>query len=147
MFKPNIRMAKNKTSETTASIRDFLEKINEPVQRKDSYVIAALMEKQSGFEPKMWGTAIVGFGSYHYRYPSGHEGDAPLIAFSPRSTAISLYMASDFETKEKLLQRLGKHKTGKSCIYIKKLEDVNMGVLIQLIDHSLAHMKQLYPES
>ncbi|WP_316834649.1 DUF1801 domain-containing protein [Pedobacter nutrimenti] len=140
-------MAKNKTSETTASIRDFLEKINDPVKRKDSYVIAALMEKQSGFEPKMWGTAIVGFGSYHYRYESGHEGDAPLIAFSPRSNAISLYMASDFEAKEKLLQQLGKHKTGKSCIYIKKIEDVNLGVLIQLIDHSLVHMKRLYPES
>jgi len=147
LFKPNIRMAKNKTSETTASIRDFLEKINDPLKRKDSYAIAALMEKQSGFEPKMWGTAIVGFGSYHYRYESGHEGDAPLIAFSPRSNAISLYMASDVETKEKLLQQLGKYKTGKSCIYIKKLEDVNIGVLIQLIDHSLVHMKQLYPES
>lgn len=140
-------MAKNKTSETTESIREFLEKISDPLKRKDSYVIAALMEKQSGFEPKMWGTAIVGFGSYHYRYESGHEGDAPLIAFSPRSNAISFYMASDVETKKKLLQQLGKYKTGKSCIYIKKLEDVNMGVLIQFIDHSLAHMKQLYPES
>lgn len=146
MLKSNIRMAKNKTIQTTASMRDFLEKISDPVKRKDSYMIAAFMEKQSGFEPKMWGPAIIGFGSYHYKYESGREGDAPLIAFSPRSNAISLYLASDSETREQLLQQLGKYKTGKGCLYIKKLEDINTDVLIALIDHSLVHIKNRYPE-
>nr|WP_068891759.1 DUF1801 domain-containing protein [Pedobacter panaciterrae] len=137
-------MAKNKTVVTIQDVRDFLEKVTDPLKRKDCYLIAALMEKQTGNEPKMWGTSIVGFGSYHYKYASGHEGDAPLIGFSPRSTAIVLYMASEFENKESLLLQLGKHKTGKGCIYIKKLSDVNVQVLVKMIDQSVSHMKMLY---
>ena len=134
-------MAKNKTVATNLDVRDFLEKVADPLKRKDCYLIAALMEKQTGYEPKMWGTSIVGFGSYHYKYASGHEGDAPLIGFSPRSTAIVLYMACDFEDKENLQLQLGKHKTGKGCIYIKKLADVNIQVLTNMIDRSVAYMK------
>ncbi|ETZ23474.1 DUF1801 domain-containing protein [Pedobacter sp. V48] len=134
-------MAKNKTVATDLDVRDFLEKVADPLKRKDCYLIAALMEKQTGYEPNMWGTSIVGFGSYHYKYASGHEGDAPLIGFSPRSTAIVLYMARDFEDKENLLLQLGKHKTGKGCIYIKKLADVNIQVLTKMIDQSVAYMK------
>lgn len=134
-------MAKNKTVATNLDVRDFLEKVADPLKRKDCYLIAALMEKQTGYEPSMWGTSIVGFGSYHYKYASGHEGDAPLIGFSPRSIAIVLYVACDFEDKENLLLQLGKHKTGKGCIYIKKLADVNIQVLTKMIDQSVAHMK------
>eukprot|EP01133_Synstelium_polycarpum_P013951 gene13951-16452_t len=103
------------------------------------------MQQESGFEAKMWGSAIVGFGSYHYKYDSGHQGDAPLVAFSPRSAAISLYLAIDFDTKAELLAQLGKHKTGKGCVYVKKLADVDTGVLRKMIRHSLDYMKQKYP--
>ncbi|WEK21019.1 MAG: DUF1801 domain-containing protein [Candidatus Pedobacter colombiensis] len=139
-------MAKNKTTETNLNVRDFLEKVGEPLKRKDCYLISALMEKQTGFEPKMWGPSIVGFGSYHYKYASGHEGDAPLIGFSPRSTAIVLYMASDFEDKEELLKQLGKHKTGKGCIYVKKLEGINIPVLTKMIDYSVANIKKAFQD-
>ena len=92
----------------------------------------------------MWGPSIVGFGSYHYKYESGHEGDAPLVAFSPRKDAITLYLAN-FDRRDELLQQFGKHKTGKGCIYVKKLVDVNVDILQEMIDLSVKHMKSLYP--
>ncbi|WP_199121287.1 DUF1801 domain-containing protein [Pedobacter sp. ASV28] len=137
-------MAKNKTVETDLNVGDFLEKVIDPLKRKDCEQIVALMEERTGQKAKMWGTAIVGFGSYHYKYASGHEGDAPLIGFSPRSTAIVLYMAS-FEERENLLKKLGKHKTGKGCVYIKRLEDIHIEVLKEMIDQSVSHMKMIYP--
>ncbi|GAB3955232.1 hypothetical protein GCM10028805_42200 [Spirosoma harenae] len=103
------------------------------------------MEKQTGFEPKMWGPAIIGFGSYHYKYDSGREGDAPLVGFSPRANAITLYLASSFAERDELVQKLGKHKTGKGCIYLKKLSDVDEDVLNQMIAKSVSYMKSLYP--
>jgi hypothetical protein len=133
----NSSMAKNKTTETTESIDDFLEKVTDPVKRKDSYTLIGMMEKQSGFPARMWGPSIIGFGSYHYKYESGHEGDAPLIGFSPRSSAISLYLSCDFKMKEELLQKFGKYKIAKSCIYIKKLADIDLNILTKMIDHSL----------
>lgn len=138
----NSNMAKNKTTETTESIDDFLEKVTDPVKRKDSYTLIGMMEKQSGFPARMWGPSIIGFGSYHYKYESGHEGDAPLIGFSPRSTAISLYLSCDAQVKEEFLQQFGKFKMAKSCIYVKKLDDIDLNVLTKMIDHSLSFQEE-----
>lgn len=137
-------MAKNKTVETTANVTDFIENINDAAKREDCHQIAALIRAQTGLEPKMWGSSIIGFGSYHYKYESGHEGDAPLIAFSPRSNAIVLYMASHFATKDELLRGLGKHKTGVGCIYIKRLGDINTDILKKMIEDSVLHLKNRY---
>ena len=94
----------------------------------------------------MWGPSIVGFGSYHYKYESGHEGDAPLVAFSPRAAAISLYLSGNFDKREELLQKFGKHKAEKGCIYIKKLSDVNIEVLKEMISNHIKHIHLLYPD-
>ena len=138
-------MATNKTAETVNSVADFINSVVDETKRKDSFRLIELMKTQTGFEPKMWGTAIVGFGSYHYKYASGHEGDAPLVGFSPRKDALSLYLSQDFESKEKLLQKLGKHKGGKGCIYIKKLVDVDEEVLKIMITDSVVYLRGLYP--
>ncbi len=135
-------MAKqNKTVETEASVSDYLMAINDEKRRHDSAAIIDLMKEQSGHEPKMWGPAIVGFGSYHYKYDSGREGDAPLIGFASRANAISLYLGSSFDNREELLSKFGKHKTGKGCIYIQKLEDIDLGVLGEMVVKSLATKK------
>ncbi len=138
-------MAKNKTQETETSVTDFINGVEDETKRKDSLRLIESMKAQTGFEPKMWGASIIGFGSYHYKYASGHEGDAPLTGFSPRKDAIVLYLAQDFESKEKSLQKLGKHKAGKACIYIKKLDDVQEDVLKEMVDKSVAYIKSLYP--
>lgn len=130
-------MAKNKTAETTQSVQDFLNLIEDENKRKDGYLLLELMQDQTGMEGRMWGPSIIGFGSYHYKYDSGHEGDAPLVGFSPRKDAISLYAAQDAERRDEMLQKLGKHKSGKGCIYIKKLDDVNLDVMREMIDESV----------
>ncbi len=124
----------------------FLDLVVDETKRKDSYVLLELMEKITGSGPKMWGPSIVGFGSYHYKYASGHEGDAPLVGFSPRKQNISLYLMPGFEGQETLLQELGKHKTGKGCLYINKLEDVSLPVLEKLIRHAAETLKARYPQ-
>lgn len=138
-------MAKNKTTETTGSVTGFLNKVVDETKRKDAFRIVEIMQAQTGFEPKMWGPAIVGFGTYHYKYESGHEGDAPLVGFSPRKDAFALYLSADFGKREELLLQLGKHKTGKGCVYIKKLDDVDVNVLKRMITLSFEHIKKLYP--
>ncbi|MEP7373920.1 MAG: DUF1801 domain-containing protein [Chitinophagaceae bacterium] len=138
-------MAKNKTTENTNSVTDFINAVADETKRNDCFQIIELMQKQTKFPAKMWGGAIVGFGSYHYKYESGREGDAPLIGFSPRVNAITLYLAAGFDKKEDLLKKLGKHKTGGGCIYIKKLGDVDTKVLKEMIKISVAHMKKKYP--
>lgn len=140
-------MAKNKTTETRESVQDFISKVNDPLQREDSIKIVLLMTGETGFEARMWGPSIIGFGTYHYKYDSGHEGDAPLVAFSPRANAISLYMSSDFRERAELLGQLGKHKSGKGCIYIKKLEDVRIDIFKKLINYSVAALKKQYPDA
>ncbi len=130
-----------KTTETTLSVKDFIKKIPEAERQKDAQAIVDIMEKQSGFPAKMWGPAIIGFGSYHYVYESGHEGDAPLVGFSPRKNEFALYLSSAFEKREELLKQFGKHKSGKACIYIKKIEDINVVVLKKMIAASLKHTK------
>jgi hypothetical protein len=126
-------MAKNKTTETTQSVADFLNTIADDAKRADSFSLMEIMKEATGFEPKMWGSAIVGFGSYHYKYASGHEGDAPKAGFSPRAKEFSLYLAQNYSGKELLMQKLGKHRRGAACVYIKKLADINQDVLHEMI--------------
>ena len=135
--------AKAKTTETKNSVSGFVKKIEDKQRQKDCFAIIEIMKKQSGFEPKMWGPAIIGFGSYHYKYESGHEGDAPLVGFSPRKTEFALYIAN-FDGKEALLKSFGKHKTAKACVYIKKLEDINVEVLKKMITGSIKHYQAKY---
>jgi len=137
-------MAENKTKETTASVTEFLNAVPDETKRKDSLRLVQIMEEQTGLKAKMWGPAIVGFGSCHYRYESGREGDMPLVAFSPRKAEISLYLMQEPAEKEKLLAKLGRHKTGKGCTYIKKLEDINEGVLRQMITSTIDYIKAKY---
>ena len=136
--------ATNKTIENHDSVTDFINLVADETKRADCFAIVEIMRKQSGFEPKMWGPAIVGFGSYHYKYESGREGDAPLVAFSPRKAEISLYLSSGFDNRETLLAKFGKHKSAKACIYIKKLSDIDQKVLEKMITLSVKHVKALY---
>jgi Domain of unknown function (DU1801) len=138
-------MATNKTTETYANVSDFINQITDETKRTDGFRLVEIFSQQTGLEAKLWGPSIIGFGSYHYKYASGHEGDAPLVAFSPRATAISLYLHLPSEQREELLQKLGKTKEGKSCIYVKKLTDINIDVLRVLIDISVKTINQLYP--
>jgi hypothetical protein len=134
----------NKTTENTASVTSFIDAVADEARRTDSHQLSKLMQEQTGLEPRMWGTAIVGFGSYHYRYDSGREGDAPLVGFSPRSNALTLYIATNFDSREHLLLQLGKYKLSKACIYIKKLADVDIEVLKKLISDSVTYMRSKY---
>lgn len=132
-------MAKNKTTENNLSVNDYVSKITDSTKQSDFKKVIDLMQKVSGFEPKMWGTAIVGFGSYHYVYESGREGDAPILGCSARVNAITLYLGTNFENREELLNKLGKYKTGKGCLYIKNLEDVKVDVLETMVHNSMKY--------
>ncbi len=131
---------KNKTTETTVSVNDFILSFVDNEQKKqDSFQLIELMQKWSGFEPKMWGPTMIGFGSYHYKYASGHEGDAFLIGFAPRKAEFSLYVTSPGHDNQELLDQLGKFKMGKACIYFKKLTDLNLDVLEKLCQASIQY--------
>ncbi|MEO8447137.1 MAG: DUF1801 domain-containing protein [bacterium] len=130
-------MAQNKTIETKESVKDFISGITDVNKRKDFSAITDLIKKHTGLEPKMWGTAIVGFGSYHYKYESGREGDAPLAGISPRSGSIALYLGCEAEARDVLLSKFGKYKLSGSCIHIQKLEDIDKDVLIKLVKSSI----------
>lgn len=139
-------MAKNKTTETESSVVDFINAfVEDESKRNDAFELIKLIQEVTLFKPKMWGPSIIGFGSYHYKYASGHEGDAPLVGFSPRKSAISLYIYVAPENRDELLSKLGKHKPSKGCIYIKKLADIDIEVLKNMISLSLEHLKKLYP--
>ncbi|MGI8918421.1 MAG: DUF1801 domain-containing protein [Pyrinomonadaceae bacterium] len=133
-------MAEPKTKKTKASVAAFLNKITDEQRRKDCQTVLDLMTQATGEEPKMWGDSIVGFGSYHYRGASGREGDWPIIGFSPRKTDLTLYIMAGFQEFESLMAKLGKFKTGKSCLYLKKLDDVEIPVLKKLIAQSVKRM-------
>jgi Domain of unknown function (DU1801) len=139
-------MAKNKTTETSANVHEFIDSIKDETKRKDSLVMIDLIKKQSGHEPKMWGPSIIGFGKYHYKYDSGREGDGPLIGFSPRTSALTLYLSGQFENRDELLGKLGKHKTDKGCIYVKKLSDISTTILEEMITNHIKHIHEIYPE-
>ena len=138
-------MEKNKTTQTNISVTDFINKVKDATKRKDSFSLIELIKQQTELDPKMWGPSIVGFGSYHYKYDSGHEGDSPLVGFSPRAAAITLYLSGHFEKREELLEKLGKHKTEKGCIYIKKLDDIDIQTLKIMITNHIKHIQKLYP--
>ena len=133
---------KAKTTENNNSVPDFIKTIPDKQRQKDALAITKIMKEQSGFPAKMWGPAIIGFGSYHYVYESGHEGDAPMLGFSPRKTEFALYFGFEPGAKEKLLKQFGKHKASKACIYIKKLEDINVEILKKMSAHSVKAVKQ-----
>ncbi|HMU10312.1 MAG TPA: DUF1801 domain-containing protein [Ferruginibacter sp.] len=135
--------AKAKTTETKASVTAFIKKTDKAKQ-EDSIELLKIFEKASGFEPRMWGPSIIGFGSYHFKYESGREGDAPFCGFSPRKQEFSLYLSSGFAEREELLKKFGKHKSAKACIYIKKLEDIDVTVLKKMISLSVKHTKSIY---
>jgi Domain of unknown function (DU1801) len=138
-------MAKpNQTVETGASVTAFLKTVTDEKKRADCTAIVELISKQSGLRPKMWGPAIIGFGSYHYKYESGREGDAPLVGLAARANAITLYLSSVFEKREELLSKFGKHKTSKACIYIQKLEDIDQVILAKMVKNSIAHTARQY---
>jgi hypothetical protein len=138
-------MAEPKTQPTTASVTAFLDQIADPARRKDCKAVARLMRKVTGSRPVLWGANIVGFGSYRYTYASGRSGEWPLTGFSPRAADLTLYVMSGFAGEAALLKRLGPHKTGKSCLYLKSLADVDLVALEKLLVKSVAAMKQKHP--
>ncbi len=137
-------MAKNKTTETQESVAGFLAAIKDEKRREDCTAIIDLITEHTGLPPKMWGTSIVGFGSYNYKYESGHEGSAPLVGIASRANAITLYLSLSGRREEFLL-KFGKHKTGKGCIYIQKLEDIDTVILIEMVKYSVEYTKEKYP--
>ncbi|MEK4661395.1 DUF1801 domain-containing protein [Priestia sp. FSL H7-0729] len=139
-------MYKPKTTATDQSIVEFIEQIESPQKRKDAYQLLDIFTETTGYEAKMWGPSIIGFGTYHYKYESGHEGDAPLVGFSPRKAKISLYFATGDSEREDLLKDFGKHTTGKACVYINKVADIDVDVLKALIVQSVEFLKQTYPD-
>ncbi len=135
-------MAEPKTKKTEESVEKFLDKIPDDARREDCYAIARMMEDATGEKPKLWGTSLVGFGSYRYKGASGREGDWPLTAFSPRKNELSLYIMTGFGNYQDLMEKLGKHSTGKGCLYIKRLSDVHVPTLKKLIRESVKEMKK-----
>ena len=138
-------MTKLKTKPTKKSVNQFLNKVENPSKREDSFKILELMKEVTKEDPVMWGESIVGFGSYHYKNASGREGDWPLVGFSPRKQNLALYIMSGFENYQEILENLGKFKTGKSCLYINKLKDVEIQILRELILESVEHMRKEFP--
>lgn len=138
-------MAEQKTKPTEQTVTSFLENVPDEKVRKDCFDLVKLMEKATGFPPVMWGPSIVGFGQYHYKYESGHEGYSCLAGFSPRKQNISLYIMG-FDTRPALLDKLGKHKAAKGCLYIKRLSDIDLQVLEQLVKESVGYLQQKYPD-
>ncbi|MBI5564775.1 MAG: DUF1801 domain-containing protein [Chloroflexi bacterium] len=137
-------MAELKTKPTDQSVEDFLNTIPDEQKRADAFAVSKLMKQVTRSEPQMWGSSIVGFGRYHYKYASGREGDWPLVGFSPRKQNLTLYLMLGAGDYAGLLKKLGKHKTGKGCLYINRLADVDLPTLKELVKQSVKHMKDLY---
>jgi hypothetical protein len=138
-------MAKNKTQETSKDIQEFInEFVQSETKKAESRELISLFQKVSGFEPKMWGPSIIGFGSYHYKYKSGHEGDAPILGFSPRKAAHSLYVFTGMDEHLPLLENLGKYKMGKACIYVNKIADINLEVLENVMKETMKFIEERY---
>ncbi len=133
-------MATQKTKPTPASVDDFVKAIADPKRREDCLTLIALMKKATKCEPKMWGLSIVGFGDHHYRYESGGEGDTFILGFSPRKDALTLYMGPSIDRFSETLDRLGKHKTGKGCLYIRSLADIDQSVLATLLKKAATNL-------
>jgi len=138
-------MAEAKTRPAAVSVEDFIASIDDPRRREDAAAVVALLTRATDHPPTMWGASIIGFGSYHYRYDSGHEGDAPLVGFAPRKANLVFYMAADDEARADFLSRLGKHKSGKGCIYVNRLADVDPDVLSEMALASMQTLQARYP--
>ncbi|WP_203334256.1 DUF1801 domain-containing protein [Planococcus beigongshangi] len=138
-------MYEQKTTQNDADVIEFIEQVENPKKRQDAYRLLEIFEELSGHPAKMWGPSIIGFGSYHYVYATGHEGDAPLVGFSPRKAKISLYIGTSEGENEPLLKDLGKHTSGKSCVYVNKLADIDEEALKKMIVKSIADIQMLYP--
>lgn len=138
-------MAKNKTAETEKSVADFIGSIKDNTKKNDCFELIKIIKKQTKLEPKMWGPGIVGFGSHHYKYESGREGDSPNFAFSPRASSIALYLSANFDNRAELLKQFGKHKADKGCVHIKTLADIDKSILTKMIANHLKHINDLYP--
>jgi Domain of unknown function (DU1801) len=139
-------MYEPKMKETDNSVIEFIESVENEKKKADAYQLLEIFEEVTGYDAKMWGPSIIGFGSYHYKYASGHEGDAPLVGFSPRKAKISLYLSYESEEREILLESFGKHSKSKACcIYVNKLADIDTNVLKDLIKHTVETYQNLYP--
>ncbi|PGV63521.1 hypothetical protein COD94_15240 [Bacillus cereus] len=138
-------MYKLKTKETNNTVIEFIESVENLKKRENAYQLLDIFTETTGYTAKMWGPSIIGFGTYHYKYASGHEGDAPLVGFSPRKAKISLYFAAGDPKREELLKNFGKYTSGKSCIYINKMTDIDSNVLKALIKQSISFLKEAYP--
>jgi len=138
-------MAENKTKQTNASVDKFIGTIKEKTTRENCYKLIELMKSVTKEEPKMWGPSIIGFGTYHYKYASGREGDMCITGFSPRKQNLTIYLMGGFEKQKTQLEKLGKHKIGKACLYIKTLSDVDLKILKEMITNSVKEMKKRYP--
>ena len=136
--------SKNKTVGTDASVEEFINAVDNEQKRKDSWKLLALMEAITGSKAKMWGSSLVGFGQYHYKYESGREGDFFITGFSPRKTALTVYTMPGFDAYEEQLSKLGPYRTGKSCLYLKKLDAIDRGVLEDIVTDSVAVMRKRY---
>lgn len=139
-------MAENKTHATSASVDDFISAIADDERRKDCLALVAMMQRVTGSKPYMFGPTIVGFGNYHYEYESGHKGDACITGFASRKPDLTLYIVPGFLASEALMARLGKYKTGKSCLYIRRLSDVDQQVLEKLVRTSVDYVRKTYPD-
>lgn len=134
---------KNKTTETPVPVEEFIHSfVSDQQKKEDSFRLIELMSDWTGFEAKMWGPSIIGFGSYHYKYASGHEGDSPMIGFSPRKAEFSLYVFSDTEKSRQLLEKLGKHKMGKACMYVKRISDIDLSILKEICDETIKYLNE-----
>ncbi|NUO83147.1 DUF1801 domain-containing protein [candidate division KSB1 bacterium] len=142
-------MYQAKTKPTKLSVASYIAAIADDTRRADCKKLAAMMKRLTGCAPKMWGTSIVGFDSYHYKYDSGHEGDSCVVGFSSRKGDLSIYLMGGYESAEAkaLLAQLGKHKIGKACLYVKRLADIQLPVLEKLVTRSVAFVKQRYPSA
>lgn len=137
-------MSQNKTQPTDKSVKTFIDSLDDQQKIADSYSLLDLMREVTGCEPKMWGPSIIGFDQYHYKYESGREGDFLKVGFSPRKRELSIYLMCSLEKNKDLLSKLGKHRTGKSCLYVKRLEDINMDVLRDLVQESVKFVNKKY---
>ncbi|MFC5649547.1 DUF1801 domain-containing protein [Paenibacillus solisilvae] len=138
-------MYEQKTKETDNSVIEFIDNVDNQKKREDAYKLLDIFTETTGCPAKMWGPSIIGFGSYHYRYDSGHEGVAPLVGFSPRKAKISLYFATGDTERDALLQNFGKHTSGKACVYINKIADIDVEVLKAMISQSIKFLNETYP--
>ena len=138
-------MTQNKTVQTNALVEGFIASITHPTRQQDAGVLVDLFTKTTGFAPKMWGNSIVGFGQYHYRYATGREGDFLATGFSPRKSNLSIYIMPGYGDFSDILKNLGKHKLGKSCLYVNKLSDIDLDILAQLIAAGIERLDQIWP--